>query len=106
MSQPITAILTAFYSKPDKFGNTKWAFRFVETSTGKEVCGKISGGESNIYAILRNWNVQDDWDRSIHFSTVEKSETDFDEFTLDWPYAGCRAEDLAQFIRNHLAEYN
>ena len=54
----IKYVLTAYSSKRDMFGNTYWAFRFQYDTKRPAICGIVSGGESNIYGVLRNWNVK------------------------------------------------
>jgi hypothetical protein len=94
--------LKAFHTKGDKFGNVYWAFRFHEVSTGKTVTGKISGGESNIYGILRHWDSADDWDRSISFEIEQVKESTINKIK---DYAGCTSLGLAKYIRSKLAEF-
>ena len=100
----ITASLTAINSKVDIYGNCYWAFRFVDYDTGKNVCAKISGGESNIAAIRQYWNNPDGWDNSVTFSVDELPIRKFNSFTKDWSYAGCHPQELADFIRKSLAQ--
>jgi hypothetical protein len=86
-------------------GDRRWAFRFVRHSDGKAVTGIVSGGESNIYAILRHFNPKvNDWDRSIQFVKIEKTKREFSYLVTDpdWKYAGCCPEDLAEYIRKEL----
>ncbi len=86
-------------------GDRRWAFRFVRHRDGKAVCGIISGGESNINAIIRNFDPKlDDWDRSIQFVKIEKTKREFTFLVHDpdWAYAGCCPEDLAEYIRKGL----
>ncbi len=97
-----TGRLEAINSKIDKCGNRYWALKFLDFETGREICGKVSGGESNIYGILRHWNAPDDWDRSILFERREMSKKDFNELTKGWGYAGCAPNDLAEYIKNEL----
>lgn len=99
----IKAILKAINSKMDRNGNTYWAFSFTDCKTGKTVNATICGGESNIYAIIRHWNVKlNDWDRSIHFEREELPIREFNRLTKNWQYAGCNSQELAQFIKKSL----
>jgi hypothetical protein len=105
MPEPIHSTLCCFNSTADTYGNRYWALRFVDHATGKDVKGTVSGGESNIYAIVRYWNKDtDDWDRGIQFVRVEKSKREFKALVKDWPHAGCDPEELAEFIRRELAK--
>ena len=97
-------LLKAINSKGDIYGNRYWAFIFVDFKTGKQVAAKISGGESNIYAVLRYWNVPDDWDRSILFEQEELSIQVFDKTTKDYVYAGCSPQEIAAYIKKELAK--
>jgi len=99
----LTATLTAINSKPDIAGNRYWALRFRDHETGKVVQATVSGGESNIYGILRYWDQEaDDWDRSIQFLTQELPIREFNRMVKEFPHAGCSPEDLAAFIRQAL----
>ena len=100
----IRGVLTAINSERDRNGNTYWALRYVDTQTGICVEASISGGESNIYAILLHWNNKKDWDRSVLFQTLTLKKREFRRMTADWPYGGCRPEDLAAFIKAQLRE--
>ena len=102
----ITATLEAIYSKRDMYGNCYWALRYCDHATGRYVCGAVSGGESNIYGILReNDTAQgtNDWDRSIRFLCTQLPIREFNRLTDDWPHAGCTPADLWQFIKRELA---
>ena len=101
----ITASLEAMYSERDLYGNCYWALRYTDHETGKTVCGTVSGGESNIYGILRESykaTVSNDWDRSIRFSCHAFKKREFKRMTAGWPYAGCSPDDLWKFIKNNL----
>lgn len=100
----ITATLEALHSRRDIYGNVYWALRYIDHGSGLVVEAKISGGESNIYAMLRYWGKRDDWDRSVRFVTQEFAIREFNRMTKDWPYAGCRPEDIATFVRKQLDE--
>jgi hypothetical protein len=98
----IKGVLTAINSERDLNGNTYWAMTFTDTATGKTVQAQISGGESNIYAILRYWGNPNDWDRSIMFQTKSMKKREFHKLVKTWPYAGCNSEELATFLKNAL----
>ena len=98
----ITGTLEAIYSRRDKNGNCYWAMKYIDHKTGKVVCGTVSGGEGNIRGILRNWNNPDDWDRSVRFDVRDMAIREYEQMTKGWEYAGCRPEDLADFIREKL----
>lgn len=97
-----TGMLKAIQSRRDKAGNCYWAFQYIDFESGKTVNGTVSGGESNIYGILRHMGSKDDWDRSILYSVLDLSKGDFKHLTLGWRHAGCRPEDLANFIKRSL----
>ena len=96
--------ITIYNSKSDRFGNRYWAFTFVDHKTGKEVRAKISGDESNIRAISRNWGDVDDWDRSFQFHQQELGIRQFNSMIKDWAYAGCTPVELVTWIKSKLAE--
>ena len=104
----IKAILDCINSSSDTSGNRYWAFRYTDTSTGKQVCGTISGGESNISAILRympeiNTDGFTDWG-AVYYTRHELKKREFRALTADWAYAGCRPEDeLVPFIQKALS---
>ena len=99
----LRATLEALYSERDNSGNCYWALRYTDHATGKVVQGTISGGESNIYAILRVSDpTADDWDRSILFRCDSMKKRDFRGLTAGWEYAGCTPDDLWKFIQAKL----
>ena len=99
----IKAILDCLNSETDRSGNRYWAFRYTDCETGKQVCGNISGDESNISAILRHMPETSkdgftDWD-SVYYTRHEMKKREFRELTGEWAYAGCRPEDeIVPFI--------
>lgn len=59
------ALLKTVYSV-DKYGNQYNYLEFTDFETGKTIKGIVNGGESNIYSILRYWDISlNNWDRSI-----------------------------------------
>ena len=98
----IRATLEAINSRRDRAGNCYWAIRYTDHVTGRAVNGTISGGESNIYGILRYTGDSDDWDRSIEFKSEELTIPAWNRLTKGWPYAGCRPDELAAFIKAEL----
>ena len=98
----IKGTLEAISSERDGYGNVNWGLRYIDHKTGKVVEGMISGGESNIYGILHNWNKKDDWDRSILFNISILKRREFGKLTKNWEYAGCTPKDLAKFIKSRL----
>jgi hypothetical protein len=93
------ATLTIISSRRDTFGNTYWAFRFVDHHTGCESVGTVSGGESNINRVRFGWSVPGEWDRGIVRNYVELGIRDFNRRTEDYPYAGSTPEEIAAYIR-------
>jgi len=102
-SIPKTGSLEAIYSKMDFAGNCNFALRYTDFATGKVVEGTISGGEANIYGILRHWNTPNDWDRTVEFSSKEMAIRKFNRMVKDWPNLGCTSETLAKAIKENLA---
>ena len=104
---PIKAILDCINSEADNAGNRYWAFRYTDCASEKQVCGMVSGGESNISAILRympetSKDGMTDWE-SVYYTRHEMKKRAFRELTADWRYAGCRPEDeLVPFILREL----
>lgn len=95
----IKAILESLYSKRDIYGNCYWAFRFTDVPTGKQVTGTVSGGESNISAIVREMGLT--WEQ-VHYSMQEIPIRQFNALTKAWAYAGCRPEELVGYIHRTL----
>lgn len=96
----IKAILESLYSKRDRAGNCYWAFRYTDVPTGKQVTGTISGGESNISAVVRVMGL--DW-AQCHYIVREMPIREFNKLTQEWKYAGCPPDDIAEYIRKSLA---
>jgi hypothetical protein len=97
-----SAKLTAYYSRRDKAGNCYWAFEFVDFASGKTIQGKISGGESNIRAILFNFKGDNEWDHSILFDVQDMGIRAFERMVKNWNYAGCNPSDLQAYIKKGL----
>jgi hypothetical protein len=64
-----------------------------------EVEGTISGGESNISAIVREMGLT--WPE-VHYTVCEMGIRDFNRMTKEWAYAGCPPADLADYIKRTL----
>lgn len=97
--------MTIYNSKIDKYGNCYWAFCFVDHASGEFVTGRTGTvGESNLRAMARHWDVEDDWDRSILFHSKEMGKRDFKRMTECWSYVTCDPSGIALFIRNTLKE--
>jgi hypothetical protein len=96
----IKAVLEALYSKRDRNGNCYWAFRYTDAAAGKQACGTVSGGESNVYSIKRGMGFESG---EVYFSVNEMPIREFSRLTKSWKHAGCTAEDLAKYVRESLA---
>ena len=101
----IAAILDCINSKADRAGNCYWAFRWTDTRTGKQVTGRISGGESNIscipqFMVCLATGIKDS--RSIYTTRHEFPYREFITRTHEFPYAGSQPEELAVFIHKGL----
>ena len=96
----IKAILECINSQTDLNGNRYWAFRFTDTQTGKQVCSNITGGESNISAILRVLGYE--WNETYYYRSI-MGKREFRSLTKEWEYAGCAPEALAAFVRGKVA---
>lgn len=102
----IKAALECINSKRDRAGNCYWAFRYTDNETGLQVCGTVSGGESNISGMLRHIATtckdgMTDWD-SVHYTRQEMPIREFDRMVKDWPHAGCLPEELAAFVESRI----
>ena len=93
-----TARLEIINSKTDRNGNRYWAFTFTDFQTGKTVSG-LGDGESNLSGMIRYWNVQNDYDRSVIVDRAELPIRQYNRQTKGWKYAGCLPEDVAKFVR-------
>ena len=101
----LVATLYAFNNDGGRADGRQWALRFVDHVTGKSVTGKVSGGESNIYAILRHWGRVDDWDRTIQFVKISHfNDKEFTDLVDGWDYAGCTPDELVSYIQTKLEE--
>jgi len=96
----IKAILCCMNSERDLNGNRYWAFRYVDTESGKHVCGLVDGGESNVSAMVRELGLT--WDQ-VYYYREEIPKREFQRRTKDLSYAGCRQESLAAFINKELS---
>lgn len=101
----IRATLDAFCSERDIYGNCYWALRYTDHKTGRSVQGMVSGGESNIYGVLRESDRArklNDWDRSIRFTCQPVKKREFNRMTKGWAYAGCSPDQLWTYIKTQL----
>ena len=99
----ITGTLEAIYSERDRNGNVYWAMRYTDSATGKAAFGTVTGGESNIYAILCDlWGNPHGWDRSVTWRVTPMKIRAFNKLTRDWAHAGCLPAELAAFIQAEL----
>ncbi len=90
--------LTSINSKRDIYGNTSWAFVYINEDT-KEVRGTICGSDSNIRSIVTaaGW----DWS-TVYYTNREMKIREFNKFTKGWDYAGCTPKELFDFINKKL----
>jgi hypothetical protein len=95
----IKAILEALYSKRDRNGNCYWAFRYTDSESGKQVCGTVSGGESNVRSLAYGMGFQSG---EFYFTVSESPIREFNRLTKSWKHAGCTQEQLAQYVRDYL----
>lgn len=98
-----TGTLMIYNSRTDGDGNRYWAFEYTDHTTGKAVYARITGGKSNIENIRHNWQGADGWNASILVHCVEMGIREFNQTVKGWKHAGCRTEDLQQFILDGLA---
>ena len=71
-------------------------------ANGRIIQGTVSGGESNIYAVLHETDAArkaNDWDRSILFRVVPLGIREFNNLTSTFPHAGCGPAELWTFIK-------
>jgi hypothetical protein len=95
----IKAILQCYNAKADINGNRYWAFRWINTRTGREVVGTDCGGESNVSAIVRAMGL--DWS-TCRYERREMGIREFNRMTKGWAYAGCCPDALAAYIKREL----
>lgn len=100
----INGILECLNSRADRYGNRYFAFRYTDCASGRTVEGTISGGESNISSIPYYLHGQSHEPRDIFRpQNDELPIREFNRLTKNWPYAGCGPEDLANWIKEQLA---
>ena len=108
----ITHVITPINSRRDRSGNCYWAFHYLNTQTGKTVEGSISGGESNIRAVMLYLDSPDGnavgWDKAKESVAMQQAqELPIREFDRRFKpsvceYAGCLPEEIARFIRSRI----
>lgn len=106
--KPYTALLVILNSKRDSAGNSYYAFRYVDCETGKVVCGRITGGYSNIDCsrcyMTPNGEFQWQSDSAISIETQELNIREFNREVKNFSYAGCTPQEIAKFIKTELAK--
>jgi len=96
----ILGILNCINSRADLYGNRYWAFQYTDCETGNTVRGTISGGESNVYAIIREMGQTSE---TVHYIRTEDMPIrEYNRTVKTWQYAGCRPEELVAFINRNL----
>ena len=96
----ITGILVCINSRADLYGNRYWAFKYTDCASGKTICGKISGGESNVASIIREMGQSY---LTVSYMRIEDMPIrEFNRTVKQWEYAGCRPEELVSFINKNL----
>lgn len=96
----IRFILDILYSEADKAGTRYWAFRCTLTSSGRQVCGTIRGGESNIMAMFGPSYL--DMREHFYYTTHGMKKSAFRDLTADWPHAGSHPGELAKWVAKRL----
>jgi hypothetical protein len=103
----INGLLTIINSKRDFAGNTYYAFRYLDCESGKVVCGKISGGYSNIdvaRCYINNDKFTMQSESKINIETQELKIRDYNKEVKGWSYAGCTPHQISDFIKKELAK--
>jgi len=96
--------LFIYNSRADKFGNSYWAFSFVELATDKLVEGDCaSGSDGNIRNITFGFSEPNEWDRSVLVTTEELPIRVFNKYIKGWEYAGDTTDKIRKFIKDKLA---
>lgn len=96
----IIGILNCINSRADVYGNRYWAFSYTDAATGKTVQGQISGGESNVFAIIREMGQTTE--TVLYTRTEDMPIRQYNSKVKAWAYAGCRPEELVAFIHANL----
>ncbi len=94
------ADLQCLNSRPDFAGNRYWGFCWTDRRTGKAVAATISGNDSNIRGIITAMGL--DSDRVFYSRCEDMPIRVYNLWVKDLPYAGCRPEDIANFIKTQL----
>ena len=97
----IKATLEAIYSKRDLNGNVYWSFRYLDHETGKQVNGTISGGESDIHAIIYSLGMEAD---EVNYSVTMLPIREFNRLTKTWKYFGCPPDEIARNVKSNLEQ--
>ena len=81
-------LLTIYNSKRDTYGNTYYAFQLTHLE-------KIL---ANGAVASNNFNTRELHENGIEYVFQELPVREFNRLTKDWPYAGCKWEDIRQHI--------
>lgn len=74
------------------------AFRAIDTLTGKEAEGRISGDTSNIISAIHS--LVGFYDNDYFMTVKECKSRDFDYYTKNFPYVGCLGEEISRAIKD------
>ena len=102
----ILGILIIYYTNPDKNGNTSYAFRYIDTLTGKTAEGQTGGGESNVLCsriyIRPEFDCYAQGGSSDSCFYIQQQMNCRDMQKME--YAGSQPQDIAKYINKKLEE--
>jgi len=97
MIRQIKATLTIFSAVVDAKGNRDWAFTWTELASYRHVSGATSC--SNLHLIYQELDLEAS---EVLVEHRKMGIQNFNHMIRNWPYAGCRQDDLAAWIRKEL----
>lgn len=94
----IKAIVEIINSRRDRYGNVYFLFIYTDTTSGKSVRGRISGGDSNISCAIRELHESTE----VYWIRRELPIRAFGQWVKELAYAGCAPEEISKFIVREL----
>ena len=88
-----------YWCRSKTYGNTSQAFTYTDYVADKTV-NATADGVSNVHSMMRHMGIVEN--AVVH--EVKMPCRKFAQLVKGWPYARCRGEDMAAFVRAELAK--
>jgi hypothetical protein len=98
MNGQIRSILIIYSTRPDKYGNKRYGFRYIRCKDGKKFEGMVTSGESNIKtAFTAFWTDKGElnaWRNDYFYTLHEVTNREFNDQLENAKYLSCNPFDI------------